>query len=786
MKSAVIHQPYGIDDPYKRLPTERLPRDPQPGERVQLGFQLSGAQDAWAELRRGETTQRLTAQSLGQDLWTVDLGEVVSGAYHYQFGSGNDVCSPVYDFMVGQWREMTAITSAEPADQGVVLTCAAKGRAAPAYLTFSFPAAGVCRIVFSADRPVAAEGLPCTVKTSANNVQLDAPGISVTLDLLGLSCTASSPNGGAAHASLAYRWLEGGSGLSLIESRFDCGAGPLYGLGERFDGANRRGQIYDVRVYEEYKEQGSRTYLPVPLVVSPDAWGLWLEADEPSFFDLRAAEGVLRLEKMPDAALEMSLNLIVADSPYAVTAAFVEMNGGLNVPPKWAFGPWMSSNDWNNQARTEEVVRRTVAEDIPATVLVLEAWSDENTFYIFNDAQYTPKPGEEPFQADDFTYGGRWPDPKRLIDECHDHGIHVVLWQIPVQKYVPDEHAQHHADEAYMLERRYGVQNADGSAYRCQGWWFTDGLVLDFTNPDASAWWFAKRAYLFDDLGIDGLKTDGGEHLWGRHLRMHDGRRGLEMFNAYPNAYVGAYHGFVQERTQGNGLTFSRAGFTGAGRYPAHWAGDENSTWSALKASIQAGLSAGLSGVSMWSWDIGGFSGEIPTVELYLRSVAFGAFCPLMQYHSEWNPAVENRDRTPWNIAERHSDPRALEVYKRYAKLRMALLDFISREAQAMSALNQPMMRYPGLVYPEAREFLEGDPHSYLFGQHLLVCPVVEKGALAREVRLPPGTWTDLWSGATFAGGQRLIIPAPLERIPVFVQEGADDQQTLLKAAATF
>jgi len=487
-------------------------------------------------------------------------------------------------------------------------------------------------------------------------------------------------------------------------------------------------------------------------LVSSKGYGVWLEADEPSYFDLSASPSRIILDQLPAQVARFPLHLMVAPQPYQITAAFTQLTGTVAVPPKWAFGPWMSSNTWNTQARTEEVVRRTMAEDVPATVLVLEAWSDESTFYIFNDAQYTPRPGAEAFTLADFRFAGRWPDPKALVEACHAKGIRVILWQIPVQKKNDYPHVQHDTDEAHMLEHSFGIQNADGSLYRCKGWWFPGSLVMDFSNPQARDWWFGKRRYLFDEIGIDGMKTDGGEHLWGRDLRSYDGKRGLELYNTYPNEYVGAYHRFVQERTGGDGLTFSRSGYTGAQRFPAHWAGDENSTWSAFKASIWAGLSAGLSGVSLWGWDIGGFSGEIPSVELYLRSVAMACFCPIMQYHSEYHTVAENRDRSPWNIAERHQDPRAFDIYRGYAKLRMRLLDYLYEEAQTSSAEGIPLMRYPALEYSQAHDFLAQDPFAYLFGRDLLVCPVVEKGALAREVRLPPGEWVDLWSGARLKG----------------------------------
>lgn len=778
----IVHQPVGIDDPYKRLPTERTPRDPRPGDRLHVNFRAEQMTSASVTLTSETSTLTVPARPLGHDFWTADLGIVEAGNYSYTIDSGADH-SVTFSFLVGRWRQISSIlTTTIKADQVEFVLADEEGQ--PARASLSFPTAGACRLEFGTTNIPSRSGQPCTAQQDNKIIQIRADGTEVEVDCQTLGVTVRQPGKkDGVRASLRFRWLEGSSGLDQVEAQFYAGSGePLYGLGERFSAANRRGRETDVRVYEEYKEQGQRTYLPVPFVVSHQAWGVWLDATEPSSFDLREETCVVRLDQFPGTPVRMSLHLIVADDAYGVTGTFTRLNSGLNVPPKWAFGPWMSSNDWNSQARTEEVVRRTLAEDIPATVLVLEAWSDEHTFYIWNDAEYTPVAGSDALKLSDFTFRGRWPDPKHLIDECHAQGIHVLLWQIPVQKHVPEEHAQHHADEAHMIERHFGVQNADGSPYRCQGWWFTDGLVMDFTHPQAAKWWFSKREYLFDELGIDGFKTDGGEHLWGRDLRMHDGRRGLEMFNAYPNNYVGAYHDFVQQHTAGNGLTFSRAGFTGAGRYPAHWAGDENSTWSAYKASIQAGLSAGLSGVSMWSWDIGGFSGEIPTVELYLRSVAFGAFSPIMQYHSEWNGAVENRDRTPWNIAERHQDARPIEVYRRYAQLRMSLLNYLYDEALEMSAVGIPMMRYPYLVYPEAAEFLRQDEQAYLFTRDLLVCPVVEKGALAREVRLPPGRWVDAWTGEIFEGTRSVLMSAPLDQIPVFICADSPRRNLLLAA----
>lgn len=548
----------------------------------------------------------------------------------------------------------------------------------------------------------------------------------------------------------------------------------FYGFGERFNALNQRGQCLDVRVYEQYKNHGLRTYLPMPLFVSSQGYGLLVQSQRYSKFDLACknpASWSLQSELGEQKSLELDILLGDSSQLLEIVARLSSLTGRPVLPPDWAFGLWMSSNEWNTQARLEEMVKQNEAHGIPASVIVLEAWSDENTFYIWNDAQYTPKPGNEFFHYDDFEFpeNGMWHDPKGMVAVLHEKGLRVLLWQIPVLKVNEDNHPQLANDTTHMLENDYCVHHIDGEPYRNRPFWFHDGLLMDFTHPQGVDWWMGKRAYLLTDIGIDGFKTDGGEHIWGRDLVFADGRGSDEVWNEYPNQYAGTYFQFARQHKP-DAITFSRAGYTGTQAFPGHWAGDENSTWEAFRHSILAGLSAGISGIAFWGWDFAGFSGEIPTAELYLRTAAMATFCPIMQYHSEYNHHRKPcNDRTPWNIAERTQSPKVLSMFRYFAHIRMNLLPYILNAARQSASTGVPMMRAQFLAYPQNDES-SACPYQYLFGDSLLVAPIVEPGLSEIEVYLPQGEWVSFWDESLFTGNTTHTISTSLAQIPVFVK----------------
>jgi alpha-glucosidase (family GH31 glycosyl hydrolase) len=145
------------------------------------------------------------------------------------------------------------------------------------------------------------------------------------------------------------------------------------------------------------------------------------------------------------------------------------------------------------------------------------------------------------------------------------------------------------------------------------------------------------------------------------------------------------------------------------------------------------------------------------------------ALCPIMQYHSEYNHGRSpSNDRTPWNIAERHGDERAVTIYRWYAQLRERLLPYLTDQADRTVATGVPMMRPLGVDHDDERVWAL--PFQYMFGDDLLVAPVCWEGFEELEVYLPEGDWVDVWSGDPAAGGRSFGQPVPLDRIPVYAR----------------
>ncbi|WP_049945266.1 glycoside hydrolase family 31 protein [Butyrivibrio sp. AC2005] len=546
----------------------------------------------------------------------------------------------------------------------------------------------------------------------------------------------------------------------------------VYGMGEKFDYIDQKGHTCINRVEEKFCNQKDKTYCSIPFFLTDSGWGLFVETDCVTAFEF---EKDIRISFPVNASL-----YLFQGNPLDIIKEFNNYIGPINTPPRYAFGPWVSANRWNSQKDVEEVVEKLEKHDFPATVLVLEAWSDEATFYIWNGAKYDEKTGNEVFTYEDFDFSESkyWDDPRQMVTDLKEKGIHTVLWQIPVYKKMEEGiyNLQNEMDEKYAIDNKLCLYMKDGSPYRIpEGNWFAGSLVPDFSKPKTKDAWFSKRQYLLD-MGISGFKTDGGEFIYDDAVVSYGNKTGKELKNTYCQEYTNTYYDYLGKEH----VLFSRAGYTGVQRTPILWAGDHQSTYEELKNVYTAAISAACSGIIFWGFDIGGFAGPLPSADLYLKSTQFACFCPVMQWHSEpdggqfkeiLKGAEGNNERSPWNIAASYDMPDLIDELRKWHKLRMKLVPYIYREAKKAADKGIPMMRTLFMENPLDEKVFDWED-EYYFGDDLLVAPLLEENVKSRELYLPKGKWTGMFSKDLYEGG--CVITSDKEDYPVFIRQEAD------------
>jgi alpha-glucosidase (family GH31 glycosyl hydrolase) len=306
---------------------------------------------------------------------------------------------------------------------------------------------------------------------------------------------------------------------------------------------------------------------------------------------------------------------------------------------------------------------------------------------------------------------------------------------------------------------------------------------FDFSAPGAAAFF----GDLLDEAvqqGYDGWMEDFGEYT-PPDSRSADGSPGTDMHNRYPTLYHGAAYAYQRDRAPRPLARFNRSGWTGAAAVSQLvWGGDPSTSWGfdGLASAVRNGLSMGLSGVSLWGSDIGGYfalSTPQTTPELERRWIEAGFAQGVMRTEADGFSLTHGRRAQIF-------DPDVLPVWARYARLRTQLYPYLAAAQRTYDATGLPIMRQLALAYPGDDRAAALDD-EYLFGPDLLVAPVLAPGATQRRVHLPPGRWVDLWrsvrldaAGAprltaprVLDGGRDVTLPAPADELPMLVRHGA-------------
>lgn len=456
---------------------------------------------------------------------------------------------------------------------------------------------------------------------------------------------------------------------------------------------------------------------------------------------------------------------IPGDSMDGVIAGYRHLTGKSEMMPKWAYGFWQSRQRYNTSAEIIDVVEKYRSLNIPLDNIVLDwrYWRDDEW-------------GSHKFDAT------RFPDPTALIDKVHANHANFMISVWPKFYPTTDNYKEFAAKGlVYQGNLRQGNTDWVGPGYK--------STYYDPYAPEGRKIFWRQIEERLAKHGVDAWWADASEPDMHSNLSIPEridtmgptaiGPAAL-YFNSYPLMNARAfYDGWSAYKPDVRPFLLTRSGFAGLQRYGAAiWSGDVASRWYDLRAQISAGVNASMSGLPNWTHDIGGFALEdrystaTPKAadlaewrELNLRWFQFGAFSPLFRSHGE------APFREIYEISPEGSPMRASMVW--YDQLRYRLMPYIYTLGADTYVKDGSIMRGLAMDFPADTTARKIDD-QYLFGDAFLVAPVTKYKARTRSVYFP-GTalWYDFSTGASYRGGTRASVPAPFERMPLFVRAGA-------------
>ena len=522
-------------------------------------------------------------------------------------------------------------------------------------------------------------------------------------------------------------------GSHYVHEQLTIGVGErVFGLGERFGAFVKNGQTVDIW-NADGGTSSEQAYKNVPFYLTDAGYGVFVNHPERVSFEI-GSEIVSRAQfSVQGQALEYFV--IHGPTPKDVLRRYTALTGRPARVPAWSFGLWLSTSfttDYD-EATVTSFIDEMAARDLPLSVFHFDCfWMRELNWCDF---EWDPR---------------TFPDPAGMLSRLKDRGLRVCLW---INPYI----AQRSPLFAEAAAAGYLVHRPDGSVWQWDLWQAGMGLV-DFTNPEASAWFTGKLDALLDQ-GVDAFKTDFGERI-PTDVVWHDGSDPERMHNYYSLLYNRAvFDLLVRRRGEGEAVLFARSATAGGQQLPVHWGGDCWSSFDAMAESLRGGLSLSLSGFGYWSHDIGGFEGT-PDPEVFKRWLAFG----LLSSHSRLHGSSSYR--VPWAF-----DEKSVDIARTYISLKMSLMPYLMRVAEEAHADGIPMMRAMLLEFPHDRGAVGVDT-QYMLGDALLVAPVLRAGGVA-QYYVPEGTWTHLVTGAQVAGPRWVTEEHDVDSLPLMVRPGA-------------
>ncbi len=552
------------------------------------------------------------------------------------------------------------------------------------------------------------------------------------------------------------------SAIEVEAREFRPNIGGDYHLTMRFESLNRNEKIYGMGQYQQpylnlkgldLEMAHRNSQASVPFAISSLGYGLlW---NNPGVGRAVFGNNIMSFEAYGTKVLDYWFT--AGDTPAEIEESYARVTGTVPMMPEYGLGFWQCKLRYQTQEELLQVAREYKKRNLPLDLIVIDFF-------------HWPRQGEWKFDP------AYWPDPDAMVKELKEMGIELMVSIWPTV----DRKSENY-DE--MLEKGYLIRTERG--FRV-GLDFEGATIhYDATNPGAREYVWEKAKKNYYDKGIKVFWLDEAEPEYTAYdfdnYRYYAGTD-LEIGNIYPVEYARTFYEGMEQEGQENIVNLLRCAWAGSQKYGALvWSGDIASSFGSMKNQLAAGLNMGLAGIPWWTTDIGGFHGGDPNDpkfrELFVRWFQWGAFCPVMRLHGDREPRQPQVGTTGgatccsgaanevWSYGE--------EVYnicEKYMCMREEMRGYTRRLMTEAHEKGTPVMRTLFYEFPED-EMCWNLEDEYMYGDKLLVAPILEAGMTVRKVYLPRGaSWKDCETDTVYEGGTILDKPVTLAEMPVFLR----------------
>ncbi|CCF59252.1 hypothetical protein KAFR_0G02180 [Kazachstania africana CBS 2517] len=536
----------------------------------------------------------------------------------------------------------------------------------------------------------------------------------------------------------------------------------VYGIPEHADSLRLKDtrnsdpyRLFNVDVFEYNINSTMPTYGSIPLMISTntrnESIGLFWNNAADTWIDIKYEDKDTLTHWYSENGI-IDVVLLFGSKPTDIISQYVELTGKPALPLISSIGYHQCRWNYNDELDVLNVENGLDSMGIPFD-------------FIWLDLEYTDDKKFFTWKLDSFG------NPLRLLKKLNQLGRNLVVLIDP------------HLKDNYFVSDLLKTKSVEVKNYLNQTFvghcWPGDSIWIDTLSQFGQSVWFELfknftssfvsnnlfNLHFWNDMNEPSI-FNGPETTAPKDL-IHDGREERSIHNLYGLTVHEATYASIKElyHSMKRPFILTRSFFAGSQRTAATWTGDNVASWDYLKVSIPMVLTNNIAGMPFIGADVAGFVGN-PSNELIIRWYQAGIWYPFFRAHAH----IDSMRREPYLL-----DNSTRNIVRETIQLRYSLLPTFYTAFYESSSSGSPIAKPMVFQYNNYEEFYDIDDQFYIGDFGLLIKPITDEGATTTTIYFPPGIFYDLKSMKSFQveeHAQRIEVPAPVEKVPAFIEGG--------------